>query len=53
MYDKIDVMKLLPDRPGRGGAKFGYHSFQQEPINDTREVKNVHVWQDSWRSDRA
>ena len=53
MYDKIDVLKLLPDRPGRGGAKFGYHSFQQEPINDTREVKNVHVWQDSRRSDRA
>lgn len=53
MYRDIEILSLLPDRPGRGGTKFGYHSFQQEPINDTREIKNVHVWQDSWRSDRA
>lgn len=51
MYRGIEVLRLLPDRPGRGGTKFGYHSFQQEPINDTRETLNVHVWQDSWRSD--
>lgn len=53
MFRDINVLKLLPDRPGRGGTKFGYHSFQQEPINDTRQTLNVHVWQDSWRSDYA
>ena len=53
MYRDIEVLRLLPDRQGRGGTKFGYHSFQQTPINDTRDVKNVHVWQDSWRSDLA
>ena len=51
MFRDINVLKLLPDRPGRGGTKFGYHSWQQEPINDTRQTLNVHVWQDSWRSD--
>jgi len=51
MYRDIEVLKLLPDRAGRGGTKFGYHSFQQEPINDTRQTMNVNVWQDSWRSD--
>ncbi len=53
MFRDVNVLKLLPDRPGRGGTKFGYHSFQQEPINDTRQTLNVHVWQDSWRSDYA
>jgi len=53
MFRDINVLKLLPDRPGRGGTKFGYHAFQQEPINDTRETLNVHVWQDSWQSDRG
>lgn len=53
MFRDVNVLKLLPDRPGRGGTKFGYHSWQQEPINDTRQTLNVHVWQDSWRSDYA
>jgi len=51
MFRDVNILKLLPDRPGRGGTKFGYHSWQQEPINDTRQTLNVHVWQDSWRSD--
>lgn len=51
MYRGINVLTLLPDRHGRGGTKFGYHAFQQEPINDTRETLNVHAWQDSWRTD--
>lgn len=53
MFRDLNVLRLIPDRPGRGGAKFGYHSFQQEPINDTRETLNVNVWQDSWRIDKA
>lgn len=51
MLKNVNVLRLLPDRPGRGGCKFGYHSFQQEPILDTRSTKSIHVWQDSWRSD--
>ena len=51
MFRGIEVMRLIPDREGRGGTKFGYHSFQQQPINDTRDIKNVYVWQDSWRGD--
>lgn len=53
MYRGIEVLRLVPDRPGRGGTKFGYHSFQQEPINDTRTTLNVNVYQDSWTSDRG
>ena len=53
MYKDINILRLIPDRAGRGGTKFGYHAFQQEPILDTRETTNVHVWQDSWRSDDA
>jgi hypothetical protein len=53
MYRDVEVLRLLPDRTGRGGTKFGYHAFQQEPINDTRETTNVHIWQDSWRTDAA
>jgi hypothetical protein len=53
VYRDINVLSLIPDRPGRGGTKFGYHAFQQEPLNDTREIKNVSPWQDSWRSDRS
>ena len=53
MYRGVNVLSLVPDRVGRGGTKFGYHSFQEQPINDTRQTLNVHVWQDSWRSDYA
>jgi hypothetical protein len=53
MYRGVEVLTLVPDRAGRGGTKFGYHAFQQEPINDTRETVNVHIWQDSWRTDGA
>ena len=51
MLKNVNVLRLLPDRPGRGGCKFGYHSFQQQPLLDTRSTKSVYVWQDSWRSD--
>lgn len=51
MFRGVNLLRLIPDRPGRGGTKFGYHAFQQEPINDTRQTLNVHVWQDSWRTD--
>jgi hypothetical protein len=51
MFRGTEVLRIIPDREGRGGTKFGYHSFQQQPINDTRDIKNVYVWQDSWRGD--
>ena len=50
---EINILSLVPDRTGVGGTKFGYHSFQKQPILDTRDTKNVHIWQDSWRSDRG
>ena len=53
MYRDINVLRMVPDRVGRGGLKFGYHAFQQEPINDTRETTNVYIWQGSWMSDPA
>ena len=43
MFRGVNILTLVPDRPGRGGTKFGYHSFQEQPINDTRQTLNVHV----------
>lgn len=51
MYQALKWLRLTPDRDGRGGAKTGFHSFQQMPINDTRQLINFHVYKGTWRRD--
>ena len=51
MFKNIKWVRLTPDRPGRGGSKTGIHSFQQQPINDTYELFNAHVYRGYWRRD--
>ena len=49
MYQNVKWVRLTPDRPGRGGQKSGIHTFQQEPINDVRNLNGAHVYQGAWR----
>jgi len=51
MYKNLKWLRLVPDKPGKGGRKTGYHTFQVSPVNDTREVRGWHVYRGRWRKD--
>lgn len=51
MFKNIKWLRLVPDRPGRGGSKTGLHTFQQTPINDMFSVSGAHVYRGTWRRD--
>ena len=51
MFPNLKWLRLTPDRPGRGGQKTGIHTFQQEPINDVRELSQAYVHQGAWRKE--
>lgn len=49
MFKNLKWLRLVPDRPGRGGTKTGIHTFQQEPVNDVRSLSGAHIYQGTWR----
>lgn len=51
MFAGLKWVRLIPDQPGKGGWKSGFHSFQAQPVNDTRSVSGMHVWRGRWRKD--
>jgi streptogramin lyase len=51
MYKNLKWLRLVPDKPGKGGQKTGYHSFQAQPVNDTRQTRGFHVYRGRWRKD--
>src|SRR5512139_2100553 len=51
MFKNLKWLRLVPDKPGKGGIKSGYHSFQPQPVNDTRTTHGVHVYRGRWRRD--
>jgi hypothetical protein len=51
VFKNLKWLRLVPDQPGKGGQKTGFHSFQAQPINDTRELSGFHVYRGRWRLD--
>lgn len=51
MFKNLKWIRIVPDSPGKGGIKSGFHSFQAQPLNDTRNVQGFHVYQGRWRLD--
>ena len=52
MFKNIKWLRLVPDKPGKGGQKTGFHTFQPDPVNDTRIVDGWHVYRGRWQRDR-
>lgn len=53
MFENAQLVTLVPDQPGRGGCKQGFHSFLTNPIHDTYSTWGVHIREGSWRADPA
>lgn len=51
MYQGLKWLRLVPDKPGKGGWKTGFHTFQSQPVNDTRRVTRYHVYRGRWTKD--
>jgi hypothetical protein len=51
VFEGLKWLRLVPDTPGKGGWKTGFHTFQVQPVNDTRTVTNLHPYRGRWRKD--
>jgi hypothetical protein len=47
MFENARVIRLVPDKPGRGGIKTGVSTFVTNP--DVRDVYNVYIYNARWR----
>ena len=52
MFEGLKWIRLVPDQPGKGGSKSGFHSFPATPMNDTRTTQYFHVYRGRWAKDQ-
>ena len=52
MFEGLKWIRLVPDQPGKGGSKSGFHSFPATPMNDTRTTQYFHVYRGRWSKDQ-